>query len=244
MLSLLISFFGYIVSIRLFSALFFRFNLKKNFLHGIFYLLLIFDLFVIILSFSPPFICLWHVFLFLTILLSPRWVEVHLERSLRDYCVFFLDQVILSVQVGSSLRNSIKTVAEQEKGWKHYELMKAHAALFLSEESAQLRSPVLKELFEELKWIDSSRVRTLEQLKSLRWHHHVQLEFRRKSGQVAQQTRIQAVVVSILYVALLAFNIAHFGFFENLQLLTMSAVFFVIGLILIFLLGRRIKWKV
>lgn len=244
MLTFYICFFGYIVSIRLFSALFFRFHLKKKLMDWVFCVLLVFDLMLIFFSAPPIFVWGWHFILFLLLFLSPKAIELFLEGKLRNSAVIFLDQIILTVQAGASLRTAIKYATDQETGWRHHELLKAYSSLILADEPVPLRSDFLQELFSELRWIDQTRARVLEQIKSLRWHYKVQEDFRRKSGQVSQQSRIQAIVVSILYVALLIFNVYHFGFFKNMKLIGVSFCLFTAGLILVFAIGRRIKWKV
>jgi hypothetical protein len=240
----LISFFGFIINIRFFSAIFSRFHLEKKNLTRFFYLLLIFDLFVITISDSALVIWLWNAFIFFLIQFSPRVMEFWLEKRLRDITVTILDQIILSIQTGTSLRSAIKITAEREKGWIKYELLKAHSAFFISDDPAPLKFKILQELFDEFKWIDHSRAKTLDQLKNLRWHYKILEDFRRKSGQVSQQAKTQAVVVTFLFVALLIFNICHFGFYENIRLIFFASFLFSVGLILIFILGRRFKWKV
>jgi hypothetical protein len=244
MSTFLICFSGFVISYRLFSALLFRFHLEKKVLTTIFAVVLGYDLLVIWAEAKPLAVWLSQVCVMIGIFLSPRLIERHLERKLKRSVVTILDQLLLTVQTGASLRSAIKSHVERERGWRHYELMKAYSQLILVDEAASLSSEVLRDLFEELKWIDQSRTRVLEQLKSLRWHYKVQEDFRRKSVQVAQQTRIQAFVVSCLYVALLAFNIFHFGFLENIKLILASLFLFSIGVVSVFILGRRIKWKV
>ncbi len=244
MFPFLICFFGYAIKIRLFSALFARFNLEKNIQTKVFAIILLFDL--LSTRLAPSVLAIWcyQLVMIITICCLPRWLQTHLESQLQRIVVPFLDHAILSIQSGNPLRNSVKESANSFVGWKKYELLKACSSLILSSEEINLQSDVLRRLFDEIGWIDRGRNKTLEQLRSLRWHYKVQEDFRRRSGQISQQTRIQAVIMTILYISLLLFNGFEFGFKEQLTLILFSVALFTTGLVLVFSIGRRLKWKV
>lgn len=247
MLTFLICFSGYITSLRLFSSLFCRFNINRNARDRVSLLILVFDLIVMAFLRSLPAAWASQCFILGLILCAPFLFEKYIDRKIRDFTVPFLDQIILVIQAGRPLRMAIKEIVDRDllsQGWRGHELSKAYSAFILSSGPAKLHSSHLQKLFEELHYIDNNRSRTLEQLRSLRWHYQIHENFRRRSGQVGQQSRIQAVVVSILYVGLLLFNTYHFGFSQNLSLTLVSLGLFVVGLIMIFVLGRRLRWKV
>ncbi len=244
MFPFLICFFGYAIKIRLFSALFDRFNLEKNIQMRAHAIVLFFDLIIPLVVSSVIIIWCYQLLMIILLLSAPHWLQTHLESQLQRIVVPFLDHTILSIQTGIPLRNAAKESAQRFSGWKKYELLKACSSLILSSDEINLQSGVLCHLFDELRWIDQGRNKTLEQLKSLRWHYKVQEDFRRKSGQISQQTRIQATVMTILYVSLMLFNAFEFGFKDHLALVLFSAALFSVGLILVFTLGRRLKWKV
>ncbi len=244
MFPFLICFFGYAIKIRLFSALFDRFNLEKNIQTKVFAAILFFDLMIAIVVSSVLIIWCYHLLNIILFFFAPYWLETHLESQLQRILVPFLDHTILSIQTGIPLRNAAKESAQRFTGWKKYELLKACSSLILSSEQMNLQSGVLCHLFDEIRWIDQGRNKTLEQLKSLRWHYKVHEDFRRRSGQISQQTRIQAIVMTILYVCLLLFNGFEFGFADHLALILFSVALFSVGLILVFTIGRRLKWKV
>ena len=244
MFPFLICFFGYIIKIRLISALFSRFNFEKNIQTKTFFVILILDLIIQAFISSGGILWCYQITSVITLLFIPSCLESLLESQLQRIVVPFLDHTILSVQTGISLRNSVKESANRFDGWKKYELLKACSSLILSSEEINLKSGVLRHLFDEIGWIDRGRNTTLEQLKSLRWHFKVQEDFRRRSGQISQQTRIQAVIMTILYLSLLIFNGFEFGFKEQIGLMLFSGTLFIAGLILVFTIGRRLKWKV
>lgn len=244
MFPFLICFFGYAIKIRLLSALFIRFNIEKNIQTRTFLAVLILDLFFIFMGSLVLIIWCYQIGIIVILFLLPHWLETQLESQLQRIIVPFLDHTILSIQMGIPLRNAVQESAHRFNGWKKYELLKACSSLILSSEEINLQSSVLRRLFDEIGWIDRGRNKTLEQLKSIRWHYKVQEDFRRRSGQISQQTRIQATIMTILYLALLLFNGLEFGFREQAALILFSIALFTSGLILIFTLGRRLKWKV
>lgn len=244
MFPFLICFFGYAIKIRLFSALFDRFNLGKNIQTKGFAGIFIFDLLVNTLVTSTMVLWCYQCMTIIALNFTPHWLETLLESQLQRIIVPFLDHTILSIQTGIPLRNAVKESANRFFGWKKYELLKAHSSLMLSSAEINLQSRVLCHLFDEIRWVDQARNKTLEQLKSIRWHYKVQEDFRRRSGQISQQTRIQASVMTILYLCLLFFNGFEFGFKDQWSLILFSGALFSIGLILVFTLGKRMKWKV
>jgi hypothetical protein len=239
-----ICFFGYVIKIRLFSVGFVRFDLEKKIQSTVYFTILSFDLFVTIIVTSPMAIWCWQILGIIILFFLPRWLETLLESELQKIVGIFLDHTILSIQAGLSLRSAVKESAQRFHGWKRYELLKASSSLIIASNKSQLQSAVLQQLFDEIRWIDESRNKTLEQFKSLRWHYKVYEDFRRKSGQISQQSRIQAVVMTLLYVALFIFNAIEFGFSGHQGLILFSVALFSTGLILVFTLGRRMKWKI
>jgi len=81
-------------------------------------------------------------------------------------------------------------------------------------------------------------------VKALRRQLKLMEDFRRRSGQVTEQMKMQALIVTALYLGLLFFVIKQFGFKNHQSLILISGFIFLIGLLWIFLIGRRMKWKV
>jgi hypothetical protein len=84
----------------------------------------------------------------------------------------------------------------------------------------------------------------VDQLRALRKEIKMLEDFRRRSGQVTQQLKMQAIIVTALFSALLLFVIKQFGFQEHRNLIFCTSSTFILGLISIFWMGRRFKWKV
>ncbi|MNT27442.1 hypothetical protein D3C72_1630730 [compost metagenome] len=194
---------------------------------------------------SEPFI-LW---LFIGILLislkfSPKILRFILERRLATAIIPFLDAVILGLQAGQSFRSSLHAAIESQSGWIRNQLRDLYNSVVMSDEVIDLKSALLADLREEFREIDRSQMKCADQLRALRRQLKMREDFRRRSGQVTQQIKAQAIIVTALFCALAGFVIAQFGWKEHAKLILLSSAVFILGLIWIFLMGRRFKWNV
>lgn len=244
MISILISLFGFMIKFRLLPDCCSRINFEEKDTHFFRSCLFFFDALPLLLNLPEVFIWFWQLTGLLILFSAPKILEAKMDASFRSIAVVFLDQISLSLQAGVTLKSAIKEAVDDEKTWKRNEMMKAFTFFFMGSKEITIKGEFLKKMFQELRWIDQSRARTLEQVKALRWHYKIQDDFRRRSGQLSQQSRIQASVVSILYLFLLVFTLYHFGWQKNQVIVTVSLFFFVAGTVLVFFIGRRHRWKV
>lgn len=182
--------------------------------------------------------------LLITLKFFPIVLRIFLLKRLRSVLVPFLDAVILGLQTGKSFRSSLHAAIEIQSGWVRNQLMEIYDSLVMSENVIAMKSTLLADLQRELLEIDRSKSRCLDQLRALRKDIKMLQDFRRRSGQVTQQLKMQAIIVTALFLALLLFVIKQFGFQEHRKLIFGAGMTFILGLIWIFLMGRRIKWKV
>ncbi|WP_172795289.1 hypothetical protein [Bdellovibrio bacteriovorus] len=163
---------------------------------------------------------------------------------MRSALIPLLDAVILGLQTGKSFRSSLYAAIENQSGWMRHQLMELYQSLAMSENVIAMKSALLQDFRDEILEIDRSQSRCIDQVRALRRELKMHEDFRRRSGQVSQQLKMQAIIVTALYVALLFFVIMQFGFKEHGKLILMSCLIFLSGLIWIFAMGRRLKWKV
>jgi formate/nitrite transporter FocA (FNT family) len=102
----------------------------------------------------------------------------------------------------------------------------------------------LQELARELMCADQSSHHMLTRVANLRTLYQKRFDFRRRSGQVLTQIHAQAMLLVGLYLALSIFTALQYGWEKFLALRLMSALLFALGLIMIFYLGKKIRWKV
>jgi hypothetical protein len=103
--------------------------------------------------------------------------------------------------------------------------------------------PNTEKIARELRKIDQSGFKTLEKIKNLRHQLRTKIHFQQKMSQVTLQIRWQSVIVSILFVALIAFSWVNYGWQQVHIWLVISVVLFAIGIIFNWFIGRGFKWN-
>ncbi len=155
-----------------------------------------------------------------------------------------LDSIVLQIRVGCSpqkaLAESLYSSSKLEK--KVFEPLKYIFLPNFSEQQIQIKST--KHYILELRSVLLSSSRTLEQLQSLRDGLKIQHQFKHKTAQVTQQIKAQAIVAAMIYIVLLAISYYNLSLGEFPKLIVFSLSSFVFGLILIFKIGDKIKWKI
>ena len=193
---------------------------------------------------SPITLWLFIGIVLITLKFFSPLLRIFLIKRLSSTLIPFLDSVILALQSGKSFRTSLQSAIENQSGWRRNQLREIFNSIINSENVIAVKSALLKDLQQELMEIDRSQNRVVDQVKALRRQLKVQENFRRRSGQVTQQIKMQAIIVTALFFALLTFVIVQFGFIEHKNLIAMSSFIFILGLFWIFNVGRRMKWKV
>lgn len=183
------------------------------------------------------------------IFLSPWWL-VELLKSLRhkklcDERIPILDFLISNMRSGHSLRTSLAEYGHHCKPMVGAALKEFITCLQFKKPWRSLVShPQLDFFFEELSLIDGISHRQVDRLKILRQRLKTERNFRRKSSQATIQIRMQAWVMSLMYVGMLTYICLEFGFWSHSRLILMSTSLFLMGLILVLNIGRRYSWKI
>ncbi|WII72733.1 hypothetical protein QJS83_02470 [Bdellovibrio sp. 22V] len=193
---------------------------------------------------SPTTLWLFIGILLITLKFFPQILRFFLLRRLRSALIPLLDCVILGLQTGKSFRSSLHAAIDMQSGWQRLQLVELFESLHVTQKEIAVESALLKDFREELIEIDRSQNRCVEQVRALRRELKMHEDFRRRSGQVTQQIKMQAIIVTALYLALFSFVIVQFGFVAHRFLILFSFFVFSAGLIWIFSVGRRLQWKV
>jgi hypothetical protein len=200
--------------------------------------------FFALISDSAMMLWLFIGILLITLKFFPMILRIFLLKRLRDILVPFLDSIILGLQTGKSFRSAFHASIEMQSGWIRHQFMEIYDSMVMSENVIAMKSALLADLQKEFIEIDRSKSRCVDQLRALRKDIKMLEDFRRRSGQVTQQLKMQAIIVTALFVALLVFVIKQFGFQAQKNLIFGASIVFIFGLLTVFLMGRRFKWKV
>lgn len=206
----------------------------------------------------------WMVFVVLAFPFSQehwRWLVLVVLLSIThfscEYLVFqreihfcnqwinYLDRMLARIRTGKTLRTALKMLEEEEEGFFRAKLAQIRSyVVFLQHTEMKNQRGVLVEIVHELRAIDQQQHQSLTRLKNLRRKLSVEFEFRRRSGQVLYQIRLQAWILTGLYLALLVFVLIRDGTNLDLEWVVLSLFLFGMGLIWLSRMGRGVKWKV
>jgi Flp pilus assembly protein TadB len=194
---------------------------------------------------SRPILGLALVFLahFLPLVLM-MWNQKSRLARFRRQILPFLDELLLKMRSGRSLRESLSEVGAQGHAYKGTDLAELSILVCFPERKSDPKLiPQARELLSELLKIDQSASRTIEKVRAYRKKEKMVQKFRQKSSQVTGQVRAQAIVCAFLYVALLAWVV-----WDNpdgaLSLpVVVSFLLFLVGMISMSLLARSFRWK-
>lgn len=165
------------------------------------------------------------------------------ERKFRQDFVDFLDRMILQVRSGHSFRNSLEVSNAKTTQSSRFKLEKIIEAVHFSQKVDTTNSFV-REIFEEFSLVRRFPHKTLDRLCAFRRKIKIEDNFRRKSGRIVRQVRIQITFLLLMYVGVLFFVVSRFGFAENLKIILWSIGLFGVGIVGFFYLGVNKQWKI
>lgn len=178
--------------------------------------------------------------LILFYILFEKIMEIVFEKSK----IHLLDSIVLQIRVGCSPQKAVidamNSCTELEK--KVFEPLKYIFLANFTEQ--QIPFTITKHYILELRAILLSNSRIIEQLQSLRDGLKIQYQFQRKTKQVTQQIKAQAVVAVLIYILLLFVSYYNLSLNEFPRLLFFSAFMFLVGIFLVFKIGGKIQWKI
>lgn len=170
------------------------------------------------------------------------------EQEFKDNFCHYLDDIVVEMRTGHSFRQSLQRSHERWPAFVHHKFSKILDLLRFSTDSlidsALSKDKFLKSIIEEFKTIDSHSHNSLARLISLRERLRTESDYRRRSGHVTLQIRTQALILTVLYIATFVFVMCTNNYKDIIKELLLSSLLFGMGLCVIFLYGRRYKWKV
>ena len=170
------------------------------------------------------------------------FVEKWIETSLPHLYLEILDEIILSVQVGSSVKSALQKSLAHREGWQHHLWSSALDVMTGKLDLEQIRSKNKRKVFQELCELINEKFKLLDTIKLIRHHLKMELNLRRKSRQASQQARTQSILLSLFYLLGVIFLTTRFGFSTYPRILLGSFVLFLLGLVLMWWMTRRQKW--
>jgi hypothetical protein len=171
-------------------------------------------------------------------LLERREIDV-----LKSEIALFLDRWILNLRLGSALPTARESALRDHSN-AFQTLMRpvfsAQSASSARDRHVLLSVPVMREL-EKMQSEPHSAIARLENLRLLL---RKSADFRRKSGQAVRQTAIQSAVMMFLLFALMLYTLHRYGWKQSGDLILISGGLASLGVISMYALARKTKWKI
>lgn len=171
------------------------------------------------------------------------WLQARKARF-NSESLLFLDEVILKMRAGMSIKESLKWVGHLEQTKKSFDLSTLIELILTGKsESGSVLIPLAQNLYVELVEITQLNVKALDRLVSLRASVRVRENFRQKSSRATDMTRAQMFVMSGIYVlfSVLMSKMGYLELFSQFHLL--SSVVFIVGILVIRKIERSFQWK-
>lgn len=187
---------------------------------------------------------LLYIGIFLIILMFYRKIFIFFAECTYEKChLMILDHLIILVKTGKSPLVGLQKVKKQLSPWE--QIVFADLQFVNSQEKNINQQPFLKNqlYIQEVKSILTSQQLVVEQLISLRQGLKLQQSLRHKSRQATYQIRAQATTSVFIYCGLLIVSWEQLNLKNSVSFLVISIFMFFSGMISLFFLGGRIKWK-
>lgn len=240
-----ISFLGFLIIRHEIHEFFFNFGLSSSvFNFAMYFLVSIVLIATHFVSQSPVVLWSFYFFLILSMRTLPRLVRSTFENEIQKEILSFLDKTILSVSSGASLRSAMDKALEDMNGWRRRQFHDLARTMNLSQDVSKIVSPALKSLAEELTFVQTSQVKTLEQLQKLRRNLKLRLDLRHRSRQVALNMNIQGAFLIFIFIAVSFFSYSNYETKLFLKYLLPAMIWFTFGCLGLFYLQRNHKWKI
>lgn len=165
-----------------------------------------------------------------------------LRHQFRQKLIQFVDELILLMMTGKSFRDSFLQITTESQTFFS---MKMRELILTNNFPGQTRTAInsdLQTVAEFVHSIDKNPHKALDKLRAFRRQLHWSILFKKKSRQATVQIRAQATILSALYGGLLFFVFNEHGMKVN-SVIFPSLFLYFSGLITLFLIGRRQKWK-
>lgn len=187
---------------------------------------------------------LLYIGIFLIILMFYRKIFIFFAECTYEKChLMILDHLIILVKTGKSPSVGLQKVKNQMSQWQ--QIVFADLQCISPQEKSVNQQKFLKNqlYIQEVKSILTSQQLVVEQLISLRQGLKLQQSLRHKSRQATYQIRAQAITSIFIYCGLLAISWGQLNLKNSVSFLLISIFMFFSGIVSLFFLGGRIKWK-
>ena len=204
----------------------------------------VFSYLVIIILTLPlgklPLIFSIYIPIFIFVTAEYFWSYKRLDYFRKQF-LFLMDFTIARMKMGNSFREALNQGIESiDSKWIQDDLKELRDRMIYAQDIKLYQAKEFLFAFKTFKQVDQD-LQPLTRLYYIREAMKIEDSFRKKSRQALLQIRLQSIIMSVLYLALFIFVIFYYKT-QFLTLMLVSSCLFVIGSVLIFILGRKIRW--
>ncbi len=172
-----------------------------------------------------------------------EWFLIYKKSHLfRNHFLEILDSVIARMKMGNSFREALNLSIDSIKTPYLKDIFKELQDRMIY--SQKLQTDIPKEIhfaFQTFRQADQD-LQPISRLHYIRQALKVEIGFQQKAQKALLQVHLQSFIMIGLYLALLLFSILYYGT-QFLSIILISSLLFLIGTLIIFLLGKKIKWS-
>jgi hypothetical protein len=170
--------------------------------------------------------------------------EIKLKKVFLTSHLNVIDSLILQMRAGYSVQKAISETFFYMNQAENiiYEPLKSILKPDFSIQQNSYRW--IRFYFLELNSIFKSETRVSEQLEMFRRGLKVQNRFLARTSHVTRQIKAQALVACLVYTLIFALSYYQLDLLSSPTAVILSLMLFLIGIIIIFKLGNKIKWKI
>lgn len=217
----------------------------KKFLKSFFNFLILLNTFItFFISLIPPWVFSSYLILQILFLFhSEKLFNLIMKQKFDQQLLRFIDESILIITTGRSFRESIQIFCRQEQTFFSKKILEIYqSAIHDNKIQNWMNEPKFLALWQLFISLEQSSHKNLDKLRAFRRQIFWEQNFKQKSSRATLQVKAQATTLSILYIGLLSF-VWMTSKDHNLNWILLSLILYCTGLLSLFILGRRKKWK-
>lgn len=199
------------------------------------------------------FLCFLIFFQFIVVNRLESILNIILRHRFDVNMLKFIDEMILLMITAKSFRDSFNMITQNSDDYFHLKLRNLISLSTLQpmkpiEHKKNTKSEVLNQkeflYFHNLvQSLELNPHKSLDKLKTYRRELQININFEKKLRQSTLQIRLQALLLTVLYIGLLVFIFKVMRGIISFKLLGTSLILFLSGHLLILILGKKRKWK-
>ncbi len=174
----------------------------------------------------------------------PRISESMKLQKAQQKRISWIGSIIMTMSMGESLRSALEKLTAQERDFFWNEKISTiFQNVAFSQHLNACSDGYLLQFERDLRSIDEAGIQQIDRLIFLRAQYQDEFDFRRRSGQILLQNRIQSLILVGIHFALCLFMGIQFGWRDNSIIFLISTIWMFAGVYILMKLGSRVKWK-